>query len=245
MNAAMRQESSKSDKCSEVELERTLVRFRLSQELISDGIWDIEFASHGKDHAYWYSPQYRVLLGFQTTADFPDSLESWSSRLHPSDKNRVVQDFNQHLSIPDRKYDVEARMRCADGVYRWFRSQGSTHRSASGAPLRTVGVMTNIQAEKDRASLIEQQAERRARLEEGLARINGIVGEIRTISRQTTMLAFNAAIEVTRVGEVGQGFGVLANELKILAQRINTATLEASSIHGALSQSTDELLDPR
>lgn len=54
--------------------------------------------------------------------------------------------------------------------------------------------MTNIQAEKDRASLIEQQTERQARLEEGLARINGVVGEIRTISRQTTMLAFNAAI---------------------------------------------------
>lgn len=155
-----------------------------------------------------------------------DSLESWSSRLHPDDKGRVVQVFNRHLSTPDRKYDVEARMRCADGVYRWFRSQGSTHRSASRAPLRTVGVMTTIQAKKDRAWLIEQQTERQARLEEGLARINGIVGEIRTISRQTTMLALNAAIEVTRVGKVGQGFGVLANELKILAQRINTATLK-------------------
>lgn len=72
-----------------------------------------------------------------------------------------------------------------------------------------------------------------------------IVGEIRTISRQTTMLALNAAIEVTRVGKVGQSFGVLANELKILAQRINTATLKASSIHGVLSLSTDELRDPR
>lgn len=72
-----------------------------------------------------------------------------------------------------------------------------------------------------------------------------IVGEIRTISRQTTMLALNAAIEVTRVGKVGQGFGVLANELKILAQRINPATLKASSIHGVLSLSTDELRDLR
>lgn len=137
MNAAMGQGSSKSDTRSEVELERALARFRLSQELISDGIWDIEFASNGKDHAYWYSPQYRVLLGFQTTADFPDSLESWSSRLHPDDRGRVVQDFNQHLSSPGRKYDVEARMRCADGVYRWFRSQGSTHRPVGHPSVRS------------------------------------------------------------------------------------------------------------
>jgi len=52
------------------------------------------------------------------------------------------------------------------------------------------------------------------RMVEGL---NRIVGQVRTVSRQTSMLAINAAIEAAQAGEAGKGFRIVAGEVKQLS----------------------------
>jgi len=55
---------------------------------------------------------------------------------------------------------------------------------------------------------------------------NQILESIKSISSQTRLIGLNAAIEAARIGEVGKGFGVVANEIRKLSGNSNDASVE-------------------
>lgn len=55
---------------------------------------------------------------------------------------------------------------------------------------------------------------------------NQILESIKAISSQTRLIGLNAAIEAARIGEVGKGFGVVANEIRKLSGNSNDASVE-------------------
>jgi methyl-accepting chemotaxis protein len=65
----------------------------------------------------------------------------------------------------------------------------------------------------------EDLIERSKELRNHLFNIDDIIASINKVTRQTKILAFNATIEAVRVGEVGKGFGVVAEEVRKLAQQ--------------------------
>jgi methyl-accepting chemotaxis protein WspA len=69
-------------------------------------------------------------------------------------------------------------------------------------------------------------AERLATINTKAASITTIVTTITKVADQTNLLSLNASIEAAKAGEFGQGFGVVAREIRRLADQTAVATLD-------------------
>lgn len=67
--------------------------------------------------------------------------------------------------------------------------------------------------------LAERASETITALDRSAAEITQVTGTIQAIALQTNLLALNATIEATAAGDAGKGFGVVAAEIKGLAQQ--------------------------
>lgn len=123
----------------------------------SDGIWDWDVA-RGRYHL---SPRFKELLGYADD-ELPNERESFLNALHPFDRPRVEQAVRHHFEtrVP---YDIEYRLRCKDGGYRWFRTRGQAQWDKDGRVVRFSGASSDVTAQKlaeenMRALLAEKQA---------------------------------------------------------------------------------------
>lgn len=177
-----------------------ITRFELAREMLSDGLWDMEVIAGdpvNPKNPFWWSTQFRRLLGFETVEEFPNVLDSWASRLHPDDKERSLSAFGSHLNDRSGKtpFDIEYRLKMKSGEYRWFRARGQTRRDSKGAPLRVVGALVDVNLQHQQKALSKIQAEHQQTLEANISELSQIVSTIQSIASQTNLLALNAAIE--------------------------------------------------
>ncbi len=117
----------------------------LVTHVMGTGFW---YSDYEEEKRVIFSDDFRKMLGFHDVSDFPNVLSSWSERIHPLDRERVVALFDSSEVGPKSSFQAEYRMRGADGGYRWYRDSWEVLRCVDGTPRRMVGIIANIEEEK-------------------------------------------------------------------------------------------------
>ncbi len=73
---------------------------------------------------------------------------------------------------------------------------------------------------------------------EDIGQVTFVIG---SIAEQTKILALNAAIEAARAGEAGKGFGVVATEIRTLADSVSTSIGRIASLVQSIQDASREL----
>ncbi|WP_246792295.1 sensor domain-containing diguanylate cyclase [Burkholderia perseverans] len=116
------------------------------------GIWDRNVAE-GEIH---YSPEWKAMLGYEPH-ELGNRIEDAVDRVHPDDRAYVQAEMRMHFEGGSDRYEVEHRIRCKDGSYKWICSRGKVvSRDIAGRALRMVGATTDITALREAATRHQQ-----------------------------------------------------------------------------------------
>ena len=170
--------------------EYDIMKYKLANDALNIALWDMDVVSEDPvnlNNRFTWSRELREMLGFSDENDFPNVLHSWSNRLHPDDKERVLNAFAAHINDYTGKtqYDIEYRLMVKNGEYRHFHALGTTLRDSDGVPLRVAGAVMDINEKKQ----MEEKAledEERMRL-----MIDAMPLACRLISRDHEIIDYN------------------------------------------------------
>ncbi|SDB07053.1 hybrid sensor histidine kinase/response regulator [Eubacterium oxidoreducens] len=135
--------------------------YKVLRKIIKSGMWNLEIDENGKWLAVTWSDEFRRMLGFTDEHDFPNTVEAWSSRLHPDDWSTAYDMVDKVIMDNTGKiiYDVEYRIQTKTKKWRWIRAMGDVIRTPDGKPVRFYGVFLDITDQKERAQLEQERLE--------------------------------------------------------------------------------------
>ncbi|KMO40832.1 methyl-accepting chemotaxis protein [Methylobacterium aquaticum] len=185
------------------------------------GFWDAILhagdAMHQKSRWTW-SQEFRRLLGFSGEQDFPNTVQSWSDRLHPDDAGRTLDAFAAALrNVADKgSYDVTYRLKTKDGSYRWFRATGGVAHGPDGVPLRACGSLVDVHA------TVSAEHERNSRISALLDQFGG-----------------EAAQMTESLAQAATGMEATARAMASIAERTSLRSAEAASASAQTSANVE------
>ncbi len=107
-----------------------------------------------------YDSEEVLLTGYENKMfkPFKDGLAFWEQLLHPDDAKRTGEIITAHINGETDLYNVEYRMRRADGTWMWSRAVGRISKfDEDGKPIRFNGVNIDIDEAKRAQELIADQ----------------------------------------------------------------------------------------
>jgi PAS domain S-box-containing protein len=175
---------------AEVALRQSEEQFRVLTQAIPQHAW----ASRPDGHLYWFN--HRV---YEYTGAAPGSLdnEHWTAVVHPDDLESAAAAWARALETGDI-YEVQFRIRGADGGYRWFLVRAVPVRNQDGEIVDWIGTNTDVEENRRQAQM--------------LAELNATL-EHQVMERTGELMAAEEALRQSQKMEaVGQLTGGLAHD---------------------------------
>ncbi len=138
--------------CLEIdERKRAEVALQENESRLATALW-------GARAAFWQwhvvtdvavmSPLWFAMTGY--SREQWDSIpDPWIARIHPDDRSSVQAQIRRHLSGQSTSIEVEYRIRCADGQWKWMLTRGrAVEWDFDGKATSAIGVSLDIDAQK-------------------------------------------------------------------------------------------------
>jgi PAS domain S-box-containing protein len=122
----------------ERELMASEMRTALAFEIPTLSFWEFDLVENEVSASHWYGQ-----LGYNPDEMPPEYLRCMQL-VHPEDRPRVIEAFDDFVEGERKTFNVEARVRHADGDWGWVESRARMVRDEDGAPLRVMGILYDI-----------------------------------------------------------------------------------------------------
>ncbi|MTW21114.1 diguanylate cyclase [Allochromatium palmeri] len=141
-------------KRSEQELSEAQSRLRLVTEIGELTFWEWD----PKTDEVFFAPEWWRQTGY-TLGELPLRLNEWARLLHPEDQVRILDHLSRFAETPATLTEIQYRLRCKDGDYRWFMARLTALPMAEGPLERVLLVHQDVTRSKlsaDRAVHLAQ-----------------------------------------------------------------------------------------
>jgi diguanylate cyclase (GGDEF)-like protein/PAS domain S-box-containing protein len=142
---------------AEAELRAAVERSRLIGLATNDTIWEYEFATG----AGAWSEGIHGRFGY-AAEEVDTSTDWWAERIHPDDRERVIELQRRALAGAVSSWTSEYRFRHADGSYVVVLDRAHIARDEAGSPVRMIGAMADL-TDRLRAEEALRESERQFR----------------------------------------------------------------------------------
>ncbi|MEQ8755580.1 MAG: PAS domain-containing protein [Coleofasciculus sp. G1-WW12-02] len=104
------------------------------------GLWDWQLTTG----YIYFNPQWKTMLGYEQD-EIENNFKSFQKLVHPDDFMRVKAVLNAYLDRLIPTYEVEFRMQCKTGEWKWILSRGKVFEwDEAGNPVRMTGTHRDI-----------------------------------------------------------------------------------------------------
>lgn len=144
-------------KRAEAALAESESRWNFALEGAGQGVWDHDL----KNKRAFFSRTWKTMRGFAPDAEVDSSQEAWLARVHPDDRERILEEVRRQDSGEKRYNAFEYRERHQDGRWIWILSRGKpVEWLPDGKPARVIGTDTDITGLKTVQSALSEERER-------------------------------------------------------------------------------------